>query len=145
MTAIAHEQVFYAKKHARLAIGSGAVLVILGFFALLTAPAPLITPITLGVAMLGVGCLSHFSPLIRFGGDYIVLNRAPLARTRTILDSEIQSVEQKRKVIVLHYKRHDDNPEKPLRKSSFHMNMLTAKDREACMKAFAARFEITKR
>ncbi|MCK0746310.1 hypothetical protein [Chromohalobacter nigrandesensis] len=142
MSVASQEQAFFAKKQSRLLIGFGVIALPLGLFMILTSPAVPVAPVGLGALMLGMGCWFYFSPVIRFADDHIAFSPAPLARTRTILDSEIQRIEQKKKVIVVHYRRHDDNPEKPARKLGFPMNMLTADDREACMSIFATRFDL---
>ncbi|WP_353980317.1 hypothetical protein [Salinicola endophyticus] len=143
VSTISQGQEFYAKTQARLMLGVGGVALALGLFMLLSVPSAPVGIIGMGGLMVGMGCWFHFSPVARIGADYLVFQPAPLARARTILDSEVERVERKKKVLLVHYRRHDDKSEKSSRKMAFAMNMLTAEDREMLLEILATRFEIT--
>ncbi|MCE3028631.1 hypothetical protein [Salinicola sp. DM10] len=142
MSTISQGQEFYAKTQARLMLGVGGVALALGLFMAVSFTTAPVAPIGMGGLMVGMGCWFHFSPVARIGADYLVFQPAPLARTHTILDSEVERIERKKKVLLVHYRRNDDKPDKSLRKLAFAMNMLTADDREALLGTVATRFEI---
>ncbi|WIX32459.1 hypothetical protein QO259_16860 [Salinicola sp. JS01] len=143
VSTISQGQEFYAKTQARLMLGVGGVALALGLFMAVSFTTAPVAPIGMGGLMVGMACWFHFSPVARIGADYLVFQPAPLARTRTILDSEVERIERKKKVLLVHYRYHDDKLEKSSRKMAFAMNMLTAEDREMLLEILAARFEIT--
>ncbi|WP_106419167.1 hypothetical protein [Salinicola tamaricis] len=97
VSTISQGQEFYAKTQARLMLGVGGVALALGLFMAVSFTTAPVAPIGLGGLMVGMGCWFHFSPVARIGADYLVFQPAPLARTRTILDSEVERVERKKK------------------------------------------------
>lgn len=97
-----------------------------------------------GVFMGVVGCWYFVSPVVCFGEDYIAFTLTPFTPTRTVLNCEIDYIEQQKNRIIIYYRRADLKPLKSARKVTFPFRyLLEDEDQMPFLEALSQRCTIS--